>query len=116
LVTVVSRSSFLLLLFTVASLTAAAGVQSGGGRAGKPEWRYEAHADVASLRDDFYSFRSEAERAPSEIGYFIGDVVLDCRFLAADFRSEARIAVRYLASFLHSETGAAGGASPADHT
>lgn len=104
MVPVVSKSSFLLLLITVASLTAAAGVQSGGVRVGKPEWGYEAHADLASLQDDYHSFRSEAGRAPSEIRYFIGDVVRDCRSLAADFKSEARTAGRYIASLVHRES------------
>ena len=115
MVTVVSRSSFLLLLITVASLTAAAGVQSGGLRIGKPEIRYEAHADLASLQDDVYSFRAEAQRAPSEIQYFLSNVAQDCRFLAVDFSSEARGAGRYLASLFQRQANQADEAPAADH-
>lgn len=81
---------------------------------GKPELGYEAHADLASLQDDAYSFRTEAERAPSEIRYFIGDVMRDCRFLAVDVAAEARAVTRHLASLFQSDRS--GDASDANHS
>jgi hypothetical protein len=99
----------------VASLTAAAGVNAGGLRVGKPEFRYEANVDIASLADDYYSFRAEAARAPSEVRYVVGDIARDCRFLAMAFRAEARIAARYVASRLGNGTDLEQEASAVHH-
>jgi hypothetical protein len=112
----VSKSSFLLLLLTVASLTAAASFNAGGLRGGKPELRYEANATLVSLQDDYYSLRAEAERTPHEMALFIRDLAQDCRFLAADFRVEARIAARYVTDLFRSGTDRVEEASAAHHT
>lgn len=71
---------------------------------GRPEFRDEADADLTSLRDDYYSFRSVAERAPTDIRYFAGDVARDIRTLASDFSAETRSAAHRVMSFLHAET------------
>jgi hypothetical protein len=100
----VSRSSFLLLLFTVVSLTAAVGVDAGGLREGKAVWRYEAHECLLSLKDDYRGVHSEVERAPSELRFFIRDVVSNSRYLAADLKVEARMAARYVRRLVRGRT------------
>jgi len=92
-------SPSLLLLVTVASLTAAVAV-AGGLREGNAVWRHEAHESMLSLQDDYNSIRSEVERAPSELRFFTGDVVSKSRYLAVDLRVEARRAARYVSTKL----------------
>jgi hypothetical protein len=100
----VSKSSFLLLLLTVASLAAAASLKAGGLRMGSPEWRYEAHADIASLLDDYRSVCDQIARAPEEIRYVTRDLLDDARIVSADVKVEAEHARDYVSSlFRHTK-------------
>lgn len=89
-----SKSSFLLL--SIAFLTAAASLQSGSVRSGKvgTAVRYEARADIASLKDDARAIRNEAKRAPYDFETFWNDVCRDFWTIEADAVADVRSAAR----------------------
>lgn len=103
LVQVVSKSSFLLLLLTVAILTATAGIQSAGGeRMGNDpvSLRYETRAEIDALKDDVRGIREQALRTPGQLRDLLDDTAKDLHSLTADARVDARVAARRLATFI----------------
>jgi len=93
-VPIVSKSSFLLL--SVAFLTAAASLQSGSVRSGRvgTAVRYEARANIASIKDDARAIRNEAKRAPYDFKTFWNDVCRDFWTIEEDAVTDARLAAR----------------------
>jgi hypothetical protein len=100
LVPIVSKSSFLLL--SSLAFLAAASLQSGGARSGDVgnDFRYEAGADIASLKDDMREIRAQAETAPCDFRALWNDAVRDFRILKADVAIDARLAARRIATLI----------------
>ena len=98
-----SKSSFLLLLLTVAILTATASLQSAGGaRMGNApvSLRYEANADIDALKDDIRGIRQQAVRTPNQLRNLLDDTARGLGSLRADLTVDARLAARRLATFI----------------
>jgi hypothetical protein len=95
----VSKSSFLLLLLVLA---AAASLQSGGARLGNvgKDLRYEAGADIVSLKDDMREIRAQAETAPYDFRALWNDAIRDFKILKADVAIDARLAARRIATLI----------------
>lgn len=103
LVSVVSKPSFLLLLLTVAILTATVGFQSAGGeRAGNAPaaLRFETRADIDTLKDDVRGVRDQALRTPGQLRNLLDETAKGFHSLTADVRVDARMAAHRLATFI----------------
>lgn len=94
----VSKSSFFLLLLTVASLSAVASHQSGGARWGNSSasLTYEATAGITSLHDEMVEIWDQAGQLPRRIRDLLDDLRKDITYIGSDARVDARLAARYL--------------------
>jgi hypothetical protein len=98
LVLIVSKSSFILLLFlSVAFLASAASLQSGGVWWGEIRGglQYEVHADLDALKYDAYQLQVHAESAPHHFRSIWHNAGNDFRILKADVSIDARIAAKH---------------------
>jgi len=98
----VSKSSFLLLLFSVASLSAAAGIRSGGVRWGRSTGsvKFEAGAGMESLKDEVEELRDQIMQLPRTTRDLLDDLRKDLEYLGADARVDARMAGHYLSTLI----------------
>jgi hypothetical protein len=62
--------------------------------------RYEAGADVASLKDDVRELGAQAKSAPNQVQGLWNDVRIDLRILEADVTIHARFAARRIATLI----------------
>jgi hypothetical protein len=93
----------LFLLLSVAFLAAAASLFSGGEWWGdiREDFRYEARADIASLKEDMRAVRNEVEWAPFALRRLWEDVSRDLGTLEADAAADARSAAQRLSALVH---------------
>ena len=97
---VVSKPLF--VLFSLAFLTAAVRLHSGGVRLGEVRraLRWEARADIASIREDVHTIRTEAGRAPRAIESLWIDMRRYIRTVEADAGADARKAGERISSLV----------------
>jgi hypothetical protein len=91
-VIVVVSKSLLLFFFSLVYLAAAASLHSGGARLGdfRRTLRWEARADVASIKEDLQAIRTQAEGAPSAIKSLWNDMRFYLGTVKADAGEDAR--------------------------
>jgi len=103
-----SKSS-LVLLYTVALLTAAASIQSGGLRLGslarpdgyrlrqiRPAFRAESRADVFAIKEDVVIIRDQAKSSPAALRGILESTYADVQALRTELAGEARVIGRKL--------------------
>jgi hypothetical protein len=84
----------LFLLFSLAFLATAVSKHPGGGWLGEVGLvlRSEAHADLASIKEDVHAIHGQAQRTPKAVKSFWGDLCRYVREVEADAAEDARIA------------------------